>query len=247
MDRPRLSIGRLFLGTLLVLGLAFLIFSPEPRITREGATVDFVERTVHLSVQTVHARLASGLEREAQSHRDFGGPSLMVADYGSRGFPTLYQMRDQLGTNPGLSRYAGLGETAWKQDFSVKAGSAGYRHWFSEYLNNGQPVPFSTDFLIHLEPLGTYDTRIEVIEYAPKVIVGTKFRLCGRHLFPEVSNDTRPVAPTTKDRHEMLDLVLQVAKPGLPGLADEGCYIGGTYVDSDGGVHIIEEIDAGAP
>lgn len=89
---------------------------------------------------------------------------------------------------------------------------APHKDWFSEYLQKGKPVPFSTDFLIHLEPIGDDKTRIEVIEYAPRITVGMNFRLCGRHLFPEFTPDTRPVAPTTKDRREMLDLVMRVVE-----------------------------------
>lgn len=202
-----MGLGRLFLVAVIGAGLAFLIFTPEPRITREGPTVDFVEHTVAVSFPAVHERLALGLEQELESHPDFGGAGSRVADSEGHGFPTLYQVQAQLGTNPALSRYAGLGKTAWKQDFLAQSG---WRNWFSEYSENGEPVPFHTDFLIHLEPLDTEETHIEVIEYAPKVIVGTKFTLCGPHLFPGVWNDTLPVGPTTKDRREMLDVVLRI-------------------------------------
>jgi len=53
---------------------------------------------------------------------------------------------------------------------------------------------------------------LEVIEYAPRVTVGRDFRLCGRHLVPEITRDRRPVAPTTKDRQEMLNIVLRVVE-----------------------------------
>ena len=110
-------------------------------------------------------------------------------------------MRFQMNQNVALSRYAGLGDEAWKQDFSLKTR---YKNWFSEYVKNGKPVPFRTDFLIHLEPIEEGETRIEVIEYEPEVTVGANFHLCERHLVPGVTPDTRPVAPTTKDRREML-------------------------------------------
>jgi hypothetical protein len=244
VDRPRLTIGRLALGALIVLGLALLILSPQPSYEREGRTVDFVERTVNLAVQTVHERLASGLEEELGSHPNFGGFGLSVVDYEGNKFPTLRLMRADKAGNLALARYADKDDEAWKRDFFVRAP---YGYWYSEYTKGGKPVPFRTDFLIHLEPIDDYSTRVEVIEYASRIKVGTNFRLCGRHLVPEISDDTQPVTPTTRDRREMLDLVVQVAQPGLPGLWDEGCQIGGVYVDSDGGVHLLEEIDAGTP
>ncbi len=212
MDRPRLTIGRLFLGTLIVLGLAFLIVSPQPRITRQGPTVDFVERTVGLNAQAAHERLASGLKDELQLHDNFGRFGSEVVDHEGR-FPNRRLMELYLENNVGLSRYARLEDEARMRDFFVRAP---YRDWVSEYLKDGKQLPFSTDFLVHLEPIDDGRTRIEVIEYAPKVTVGTNFRLCGRHLFPEVTPDTRPVAPTTKDRQEMLDLVVRVAEREPP-------------------------------
>lgn len=213
MDRPRLTIGRLFLGTLIVLGLAFLIVSPQPRIARQGPTVDFVERTVDVTAETAHERLASGLEDELQLHANFGGFGSRVVDPGEHGFPNLRQMRFQMNQNVALSRYAGLGDEAWKQDFSLKTR---YKNWFSEYVKNGKPVPFRTDFLIHLEPIEEGKTRIEVIEYEPEVTVGANFHLCERHLVPGVTPGTRPVAPITKDRREMLELVVRVVEREPP-------------------------------
>jgi hypothetical protein len=77
-------------------------------------------------------------------------------------------------------------------------------------------VPFRTDFLIHLEPVEEGKTRIEVIEYEPEVTVGANFHLCWRHLFPAVTPDARSVAPTTRDRRQMLDLAVRVAEREPP-------------------------------
>jgi hypothetical protein len=70
------------------------------------------------------------------------------------------------------------------------------------------------DFLIHLSPIDDETTRIEVIEYAPKVTLDRNFRLCGRHLVPEITRDRRAVPPTTKDREEMLAIAVRVTHQG---------------------------------
>jgi hypothetical protein len=209
-----ITLGRLTLYALIALGLSLLVFSCEPSIERHGPAVDFVERTVGLNTQAVHERLASGLKDELQLHDDFGRFGSEVVDHEGR-FPNRRLMELHLENNVGLSRYARLEDEARMRDFFVRAP---YRDWVSEYLKDGKQLPFSTDFLVHLEPIDDGRTRIEVIEYAPKVTVGTNFRLCGRHLFPEVTPDTRPVAPTTKDRQEMLELVVRVVErePPMP-------------------------------
>lgn len=205
------TIGRLSLYALVAAGLAFLILSPESSFEREGAAVDFVERPVGVTAEAAHERLASKLEDELKSHENFAG-SRVVTREGNK-FPTQGLMEAHANDNVGLARYARLGKEAWTLDFYVRAP---YKDWSSEYLQDGKPAPFSTDFLIHLEPIDKDRTRIEVIEYAPQITVGMNFRLCGRHLFPEYTPDTRPVAPTTKDRREMLDLVVRVVEREPP-------------------------------
>ena len=208
-----ITLGRLTLYALMALGLSLLVFSCEPSIERHGPAIDFVERTVGVNGEAAHERLATGLDDALRSHNVLARSG--VVDYDGNEFPTKRMMDFHLENNVGLARYAMLGDEAWKRDFFVRGP---YKPWFSEYLDGAKPVPFSTDFLIHLEPIADDRTRIEVIEYAPKVTVGTNFRLCGRHLFPEFWPDTRPVAPTTKDRQEMLELVVRVVErePPMP-------------------------------
>ncbi|MBT8469748.1 MAG: hypothetical protein KJN97_13465 [Deltaproteobacteria bacterium] len=208
-----MTLGRLGLLALIAAGLSFLIFSPGPRYERHGLAKDFVERTVGVNAVAAHERLAYGLEEELVSHASLGRFGSGVVEHQGHGFPTIRMMNFHLENNVGLARYALLGDEAWTQDFFVKGP---YRPWVSECLDGAKPVPLSTDFLIHLEPIADDRIRIEVIEYAPKVTVGTNFRLCGRHLLPEVTPDTRPVAPPTKDRQEMLDLVVRVVERERP-------------------------------
>ena len=202
-----MTLGRLSLLALIAAGLSFLIFSPGPRYERHGPAIDFVEQTVAVTADVAHERLGSGLSDALES--DQGFPRSRVVEYKGQGFPTKRMMDFHLDNNVSLARYAQLGDEAWTRDIFVRGP---YKPWFSEYLDGAKPVPFSTDFLIHLEPIADDRTRIEVIEYAPKVTVGTNFHLCGRHLFPGFSPDTRPVTPTTKDRQEMLDLVVSVVE-----------------------------------
>lgn len=99
-----------------MLGLAFLIVSPQPRITRQGPTVDFVERTVGLNAQAAHERLASGLKDELQLHDNFGRFGSEVVDHEGR-FPNRRLMELYLENNVGLSRYARLEDEARMRDF----------------------------------------------------------------------------------------------------------------------------------
>lgn len=216
-DRPhgnsnrRWTLGCLSLYALAATGLFFLVFSPGPSFERDGPDIDFVERTVEMNAQTVHVRLAAGLENELGLHEDFANSRVLTFE--NNGFLTQSQIEPKADNNVALIRYARVGEAARTRDFFV---TGPFKDWYSEYSNKGKRLPFNTNFFIHLEPIEEARTRIEVIEYFPRVGAGSTLRLCTRHGGPMLVRDVRPVAPTTRDRREMLDLVTRVVEREPP-------------------------------
>ncbi len=208
----RITIGCLSLYSLLVGGLLWLMFAPGPSFDKDGNHVDFVERVVAVDPQVAHERLVLGLTEEVASHPKFGGWGFAVADAAGR-FPTQFQIESKVTNNVALGRYAKRGKEVRTRDFYVEGPWA---DWHSEYLRRGKRLPFNTDFIVHLKSAEHNTTRIEVLEYAPEVTVGLDFHFCGRHLVPGISSDTRPVAPTTGDRREMLEIVLRVVEREPP-------------------------------
>lgn len=210
MHRPRFTIGRLILCALIVLGLAFLIFWPEPSIQRVGPDIDPVARTFQVDSETAHRRLETGL------HQELVGtlfPYVEVLMFGEpepgRQIITPGQLRLKSHTknNPGLTRYARRPTADRMRDLYVITVS---HVWHTEYTRGGEIADFSTDFLIQIDPLTEEQTRVEIIEYAPCILGRWRGRACGRHLVPEVWRKKIPVEPTTRHRQQVLDAVAQV-------------------------------------
>jgi hypothetical protein len=196
------------LALFVALGLATLVFLPGPKIERDGRTAYFVEQTVPVEVATAHERLAADLLGELSQQQYFA--DAVAVGYGGDGFPTRLDIEREAHDNRALERYSGLDDEGRRLDFFVRGPSKG---WPSEYLHGGKPADFNTDFIVHLSSVDDGTARIEVIEYAPHVTVERGFELFGRQVLPEFTRDRRPVAPTTKDREEMLELVLRIAAP----------------------------------
>jgi len=108
--------------------------------------------------------------------------------------------------SPALSRYTKISTEEKYLDFFLHDLSDHY--WESEYQLDGVPVPFKSDFIIHLQSI-EQGVRIEVISYLPRVRLGKKFRITGHH-GPDVYDDIRRVAPTTQDRKEVLKLIVDL-------------------------------------
>ncbi|HET6142146.1 MAG TPA: hypothetical protein VFE02_01465 [Candidatus Acidoferrales bacterium] len=62
-------------------------------------------------------------------------------------------------------------------------------------------------FLIHLEPYGTSQTKVEIFEYQPEVWVGQYLGFSAHSIFPVFLDDIRRVPATAADRNDVLSVV----------------------------------------
>ena len=174
----------------------------EPAVDRRGTAETPAQIAAVLPVQPGQAqeRLLGGL---AQALVDSRFSGLEVAANRDPLFPDPAQQRLNSEGNPGLARYAALPADAKTLDLYLHDPLD--RYWTSEYELDGAPVRFRCDFLLHLEPADG-GTRVEVIEYLPKVWPRDHFLLLGRH-GPGRYRDIRTVEPTVRDREELLATV----------------------------------------
>jgi hypothetical protein len=109
--------------------------------------------------------------------------------------------------DPALRKYAALDPGLRKYDVYLYEPTE-TNYWPSEYYYRGKPAEFATGFIIHLEADGPATTKIEVFEYRPRIRVGSYFGWSA-HTGPVPGKfaDVRWVAPTTKDRAELLTIL----------------------------------------
>lgn len=85
----------------------------------------------------------------------------------------------------------------------------------SHYEN--APAKFRCSFLIHLEPVDSSHTTVEIFEYQPYVWAGEYFGFSAHAILPTTLHDIRPVEPTASDRQAILALIVE--PPTLPNRA----------------------------
>ncbi|MDA1315995.1 MAG: hypothetical protein O2968_21945 [Acidobacteria bacterium] len=119
---------------------------------------------------------------------------IMGADSGF--FPDDGSLRVNLDRSPWIEPYLDLGVDERANDLYVF--SVMYLFWASDYVYEGAPAKFYTDFLLHLEAVSDSVTRVEVHEYLPRIWVGKSFQL-GAH-GPCMCRDQRWVEQTKTDR-----------------------------------------------
>ena len=120
--------------------------------------------------------------------------------------PDQWHVRDWK-SDASLRRYFGLASESRRNDTALEDPSGEY--WPSEYYSNGKPVGFHASFIMHLEPAGPSETIIDVIEYNCQIWVGETFGWSS-HTGPVPGwfRDTRWVAPTDKDRCDVLNAIV---------------------------------------
>lgn len=127
-------------------------------------------------------------------------------------FPDPAQQRLNAEGDPALARYAELPAESKALDLYLHDPLD--RYWTSEYEMEGAPVKFRCDFFLHLEPADG-GTRVEVLEYLPRVWPRDHFQLLGNH-GPGRYRDIRRVEPTVRDREELLAVVRTLLPRKLP-------------------------------
>ena len=188
-------------GTGAAMGVAFCAPGGHPE--RQGEARAQVARFVARSADEVHARLARGLDGVLHAVDKFRSSHLATSN--DPVFPDPQQLSLAAREDPALAAYAALDEGQRRRDFYMFDLSDSY--WTSEYVWLGQPARFKTDFIVHVAEAAGGGTRVEVLEYRPRVNLGRHFVLGGHH-GPGFYDDVRFVAPTTRDREELLELVV---------------------------------------
>ena len=127
--------------------------------------------------------------------------------------------------DPALQRYLGLEPRQRELDLYLFQ-PTGPHYWPSEYQHGQRELPFSTGFLVHLQPLPSGRTRIEIIEVLPQVLFGDKWAWTKHGVGFARVQDVRAVAPTTRDRLELLARILAAldqtkAEPSSRSSADQ--------------------------
>jgi hypothetical protein len=118
-------------------------------------------------------------------------------------FPSDDEILLDRGVDSFVERYVTVRPELRTHDFYLYEPTGDY-YWESEYFYQGQPARFRCSFLIHLEPSGNTNTRVEIFEYQPTIWVGKYFGLSGHTLLPAMLYDIRPVQATTTDRRDVL-------------------------------------------
>ncbi|MBD8525625.1 hypothetical protein [Pseudomarimonas arenosa] len=187
-------------------------------VQRVDPVQDEVAADVPLSLSAVRAglwtlfndgRAAESPNRFPASDRLhlFEAVPLRAASQQQVGAPADHVLRQESALNPALRRYLGLSEEVRGQDLYLYQ-PTGPHYWDSEYVQDQRVLPFSCQFVVHLREAGADTTRIEVIEVMPQVVMGTKWAFARHGIGIERVPDVQRVAPTTRDRQQLLARIL---------------------------------------
>jgi hypothetical protein len=205
---------------LLVAGTAGLfLYDDFKRIERRGEdNLDPVEGTLAMPLEEATESIVRIFsEKDPRLPEHFR--KLQPSRPGDGIFPDDGQLNAWVERNEGLRRHA-------EQLRLYLAGPADVRaddihlwapvdvYWESEYYYDGRPTMFYTEFILHLEPDRDDPirrTRIEVYEFRPGIWVGEKFSFGAHSILPSFHRDIRWVEPTTQDRVELLEQILEFA------------------------------------
>ncbi len=217
----KLAFAGIFL--LLAAGAALLGYSNFKRIERRPAGAPFSD-TIVIDADTKSVADAivktfnDGHQPGFSALNKFSGQEklhyLFLWNHKDSIFPDDIQLGFHVRQDPALRHYSELPASARSADFYLYEPSGDY-YWNSEYFSNGAPAKFRCAFIIHLEPLGSTKTKVEVLEYLPEICVGKVFDPLG-HSGPGFYYDIREVGPTEADRTELLEIVRRAVLDGSP-------------------------------
>ncbi len=117
-------------------------------------------------------------------------------------FPSDAALRAGARGDPAMNRYLARGVPERAQDVFLY--NARDCNWASEVRARGRPLPFSCDFILHLEAAGAHATRLEALEVRPQVVAGSHLGFAAHGLGIDWVETRRPVAPTRRDRVDLL-------------------------------------------
>jgi hypothetical protein len=192
--------------------------TPSPPVTATISTdVDHVELAIRATFNE-WADLLADLGRPAGTSRTYKSKFSYRTQWdrfflfhkdatGLSTFPSDDQIRLTAGANDSLLRYVAIPAPLRSRDLYLNEPSL--EHWWeSEYFADGERAKFHCAFLIHLEPAGSTDTRIEIFEYQPTIWAGERLGFSPHALpVPVWLHDIRFVDTTTTDRTEVLRLI----------------------------------------
>ncbi len=201
------------------LAAACLLGSCAARLERRAAeTRPFVEASLPGDVPQVTAALRAffndGLVPPPRKNRFPESDKLhafvlypreVPAGVGQVPLPGDVDLKANSRDDPAMDRYLSLPLERRKDDLFLYHPLDVF--WPSEYWLRGKAAPFTCHFILHLEPDGPGHTKLEVLEYDPRVDAGRKLASEKHGVGFGFATDLRQVPPTTRDRVELLERI----------------------------------------
>jgi hypothetical protein len=125
-------------------------------------------------------------------------------------FPSDDQILLDRGADDFVKRYVQIPAEFRNQDLYLYEPSGDY-FWDSEYFYKDRPAKFRCSFVIHVEPAGDSQTKVEIFEYQPTIWVGEYLGISAHAVLPTMLHDIRPAEATTVDRQEVLLMIEDAA------------------------------------
>lgn len=202
-------------GILTMITLLLLLNYDRLKIVEHHSTQGETSKVIHANITQLSTLIAGEKFKQGNSR-------YKTTEVSKRAPHTLFELTQngEPENNNDLLQYLSLSETDRVNDLYINFAENGgdipmYSQegfWDSEYFYQDIPAPFITNFFLHLEPQGDQSTKVTVIEVHPGIVVGSRFVLLGHEFYgPHFEKDIRTVAPTTKDRVELLSYIENLA------------------------------------
>jgi hypothetical protein len=189
---------------LLVVAVACVLLYPWKRVERREVTLATDTTAVLPASQEVVRERIAKLFTAPKALLPERFAKFMLVKPGEPLFPDDFQLQAHARQDSALGSYAALPSGQRGHDLYLYEPTGDY-YWQSEYYCNGEPAKFRCNFLIHLEPAADERTKVEILEFLPRIWVGRHFSL--GHSGPGFYYDIRTVEPTVSDRVELLAII----------------------------------------
>jgi hypothetical protein len=111
--------------------------------------------------------------------------------------------------DPGLPKYLQLAIPERQHDLYIES----YSVWTTiDIQKNGQPMPYSSSYILHFKALSPKETQITVLSYNPNIVDGKRWSVIGDVFFtaPRRVDNVLRVPPSPADKRAMLKNVLKL-------------------------------------